>query len=211
MADTENLNEIDPIQELEQAKIEIKKKISAQKTTIQYEKKELTRLRNLPLEFNPNKPTLVKDQEEKINLMNGNLTELEHDLKNLDKTRDDENEEKIQAALHQLKTKWLDVMTNSSYIIQDEEYIHIDDYSTDRRDQNVQIRKYKPKQFSEFLSKTLKVPSWHLPEIRVKTYTTRITERLRWLGILLAITNGKKIMFICPYRIWKIILSTTLI
>lgn len=99
--------------------------------------------------------------------MQEGLFDLEADFKDLNRTRDDETEEKIQAALHQVATEVIDKDPSVAYIIKDKEFITVVENSTVREKQNVTIDKYDPTSFIQLLAAQTKLKSWHLPVHRV--------------------------------------------
>jgi phage/plasmid-associated DNA primase len=166
MSDIEN-DTIDPIIELENAKEKISREIAATKNTLRHQNKEMAKLEKLELELIPDKLERIQDKQTQIDKLNEKLAELEVDLKALNRTRDDENEEKIQAALNAVARNWLDKQPSSAYVIQDQEFVTINNYSESEEKLNVQLMRYTPKQFVELVSKELKLKSWHLPIIRL--------------------------------------------
>lgn len=79
-----------------------------------------------------------------------------------------ENAKAIYGALERVKNEWLNKNPSAAYIISDGEFIHIEDFSTARHDQNVQVRRYEPNKFAEYLANELKIPQWQLPVARIK-------------------------------------------
>jgi phage/plasmid-associated DNA primase len=172
MNDIEN-DMTDPIIELDNTKKTLEIQIAATKNLLRGQRSEMSKLEKMQLELNPNKPELLQAKQIQIEQLIQKLSELESDLKSLNRTRDDETEEKIQSALHKIKTDWIDKNLSSAYIIQNQEFVLIDEYSIDRTDQNIQVRIYSANEFIEFLSSILKIPSWHMPPARVKELFSR--------------------------------------
>lgn len=161
------IEEIDPEQQLEDTKRAIQSKIAATKNLISNTKKELRDAQKLPLEAHPDKPQRIETIENKIVVLQGALFDLETDFKDLNRTRDDETEEKIQAALHHVATEIIDKDPSLAYIIKDKEFMSIVENSTVREKQNVTIDKYDAASFIQLLAAQTKLKSWHLPTHRV--------------------------------------------
>ena len=158
----------DPVEQLEEAKETLCKQIATTKVMVAAEKKKLTRLEKLSIEDVPDKKDRVAEQIAVIEKYVESLTELELDLKALNRTKDDETEEKIQAALAFVASNWLPKHDTASYIISDEEFVFIEDFSDTPEKQNVLVRQMPPRAFIETLADDLKLKSWHLPVPRVK-------------------------------------------
>ncbi len=163
---SQNEENLDPEQQLEDTKRAIQSKIAATKNLISNAKKELRDTQKLPLEAHPDKPVRIKTIEGKIELLLGGLFDLESDFKDLNRTRDDETEEKIQAALNHIATV-IDQDPSMAYVIKDKEFINIVENSTVREKQNVTIDKYDHISFVQLLAAKTKLKSWHLPTHRV--------------------------------------------
>lgn len=161
------LQESDPEQQLEDTKRAIQSKIAATKNLLNAAKKDLRDAQKLPLESHADKPQRIKAAENNIATLQGSLFDLESDFKDLNRTRDDETEEKIQAALHHITTEVIDKDASMAYIIKDKEFITIVENSTVREKQNVTIDKYDPISFIQLLAAKTKLKSWHLPTHRV--------------------------------------------
>lgn len=159
--------EDDPEQQLADAQRAIQVKIAATKNLISASKKELSAANKLPLEAHPDKPQRVDAVTKKIELLQVSLFELESDLKDLTRTKDDETEEKIQAALHSVRTNIIETNNSVAYIISDDRFISIKDYSCSRGAQNVVIDKFEPSVFVKHVANITKLKSWHLPIPRV--------------------------------------------
>lgn len=159
--------EKDPEQQLEDAKRAIQSRIAATKNLIANAKKELRDTQKLPLEHHQDKPDRIKAIESKLENLQNTLFDLEADYKDLNRTRDDETEEKIQAALHHVRTEIIDKDASVAYIIKDKEFITITENSTVRHKQNVTIDKYDVSSFIQLLAAKTKLKSWHLPSHRV--------------------------------------------
>lgn len=158
----------DPVEQLEAAKEVLCKQIATTKVMIAGEKKKLTRLEKLSIEDVPDKKDRIAEQILAIEKYVESLTELELDLKALSRTKDDENEEKIQAALGFVASTWLPKHDTAGYVIADEEFIFIEDFATTPDKQNVLVRQMSPRAFIETIADDLKIKSWHLPIPRVK-------------------------------------------
>lgn len=160
-------NEIDPTVKLEAAKLEIQKKITQSKLLLKQQQKDLRNIEKLDIEVIADKNIRKKVATDEISLTLNTITELESDLKALNHSREDQNEDEIQAALHQVST----LMTKDqsmAYVIDDQKFIYIDDYATSPKKQNIQIRQLEANKFVELLANELKVKSWHLPAHRLK-------------------------------------------
>jgi hypothetical protein len=163
-----NTFDTDPVEQLDDLKRVIQGKIAAQKTLITTAKKSYRDTEKLKLEDHPDKTEKLKNKFDEITALNERLFELEADFKELNRTRDDENEEKIQAALHVVAGNWIDKDPSAAYIIDEQEFTFIREYSSTGTKQNVQLRKMEPPRFVELLASELNLKSWHLPPHRVK-------------------------------------------
>lgn len=163
-----NILELDPVEELAEVKRKIQGQIAAQKSLITSAKKSYRDIEKLKLEDHPDKTDKLKAKFEEINQLNEKLFDLEADFKELNRTRDDENEEKIQASLHTVAENWINKDSSAAYVVEDQEFIFIHDYSNDPAEQNVQLKKLEPARFVELLAADLGVKSWHLPTHRLK-------------------------------------------
>jgi len=157
----------DPVEQLNAAKETILKNIAAQKQLITQANKDLRKIEKLDIEVVSDKKQRYADKLKEIENLTANLVEYEIDLKSLSRTRDDENEEKIQAALNVVAQQYLDNDPSVAYIIADDEFLFIDDYSSIPEKQNVQVRNMPAKQFIKLLANELHLKSWHLPDYRV--------------------------------------------
>jgi hypothetical protein len=164
----ENLLELDPVEELAEVKRKVQGQIAAQKSLITSAKKSYRDIEKLKLEDHPDKTDKLKAKFEEINQLNEKLFDLEADFKELNRTRDDENEEKIQSSLHIVAENWIKNDSSTAYVVEDQEFIFIRDYSNDPAEQNVQLKKLEPARFVELLAADLGVKSWHLPSHRLK-------------------------------------------
>jgi hypothetical protein len=158
----------DPVAQLNDATEAIQKKIIATKTLKKDAERKLREIEKLNIETVEDKPQRLADQRDVINKLNNQLVELEIDLKSLTRTRDDENEEKIQASLHTVAENWIKTDTSAAYVVEDQEFVFIRDYSNDPAEQNVQLKRFEPARFVELLAADLGVKSWHLPTHRLK-------------------------------------------
>ncbi len=159
--------ESNPEEQLEELQRVIKLKIAAQKNVIAAQKKKIRSLEKLELELHPDKPTRITAEQNILITMEATLTELELDGKDLNRTKDDETEEKIQAALQVIKSNVIDSNSSVAYIISDDKFISIKNYSSSRNTQNVVIDKFDPTVFVRYVSNLARVKSWHLPTHRV--------------------------------------------
>jgi len=158
----------DPLARYEDAQEELMKQIAAQKILIREENKLLRRIEKQNLEDFPNK---FKDRDTKIETIKNltdKLIELELDLKGLQRSAADANEDNIQAALMEVDQRWIKRQPTAAYVINDQEFVFIKDYSSIPEKQNVQLRTMEPARFVELLANELDLRSWHLPPTRVK-------------------------------------------
>lgn len=162
-----NENLADEIDEIEELKQDLQKRIIEKNLQIKQSTKELASLDKLQIEIVPNKPILMQEKHEEIAQLNKKLIELQTDLANLSKTKKDEQEENIQKAL-MLVDEYAKRNPTLAYIIEDEEFVIASDYSRVPEKLNVQMKKFKPGVFSEFMANELNVSSWNLPPPRVK-------------------------------------------
>jgi hypothetical protein len=164
----ELVSDRDPVEELEDIEEEIVKQIADQKILIKNENKNLRRLEKLVLEHHPTKPNDIAASQDRIKNFTEKLIELEFDLKNLKRSADVENEEKISAALRRVEKSWIEQQSTTAYIITDQQFLYIADFSENPEKSNVQLRTFEPPKFIEFLANKLRLKSWHLPIPRVK-------------------------------------------
>lgn len=164
----ENMLGMDPVEELAEVKRKIQGQIAAQKSLITSAKKTYRDIEKLKLEDHPDKTDKLKTKFDEITQLNDILFELEADFKELNRTRDDENEEKTQASLNVVAEAWIKTDPSTAYIVEDQEFVFIRDYSADKEEQNVQLRRLEPARFAELLAAELNVKSWHLPTHRLK-------------------------------------------
>ena len=162
------MSELDPVDQLEDTKIAISKKIAAAKILLSAENRKLRSIEKANVEIVTDKAQKILDQTAVITKLTDSLAELEIDLKDLSRTRDDENEEKIQGALNAVALQWLKDNPSAGYIIGDEKFIYVENYSSSKEKMNVLVRELDPKVFCEELGNSLKIPSWHLPPQRLK-------------------------------------------
>jgi hypothetical protein len=160
-------NDLTPEEALDQAKRAIQTKINAQKNLILAQKKKIRALEKLELELHPDKLERLNREQSILTVLQTDLGEFELDLKELTRTRDDETEEKIQAALNYIDTHILQKDPTCGYIIKDKEFVTIVENSTIREKQNVTIDRYDPNSFIQLLAAQTKLKSWHLPIPRV--------------------------------------------
>jgi hypothetical protein len=165
---SENILEYDPVEALAETKREIQVQIAAQKSLIASAKKTYRDIEKLKLEDHPDKTEKLKNKFDEITKLNEKLFDLEADFKELNRTRDDENEEKIQASLHTVAEHWIKNDSSAAYVVEDQEFVFIRDYSNDPAEQNVQLKKLEPARFAELLAADLGIKSWHLPTHRLK-------------------------------------------
>jgi len=168
MSQKETVFEMDPVEQLDEIKKGIQQKITATKLLLAEEKKKLRELEKLNIETVSNKPKLIAEQKQQIIRTTEKLAELDQDLKALNRTREDENEEKTQAALHKVMTDWIDKDQSAAYVIEDQEFTFIREYSSIPDKQNVQLRRLEPARFQELLASELNLKTWHLPPHRIK-------------------------------------------
>jgi phage/plasmid-associated DNA primase len=158
----------DPIQQLEDTKKAIKTDIAIVKQKKSDANRERNKISKLELELHPDKKTRLDAKEAEITVLTKQLIELEQDLKNLNGTESDREDEQIQAALLRVEQEWINEQNSAVYLTQDKTFLFIQDYSESRLTQNVQIREYADHNFHEFLANELKLALWHLPVPRVK-------------------------------------------
>lgn len=158
---------VDPSAQLDEAKLEIQQKIANTKLLIKAAQKKLREIEKLNVEVITDKQQRIEEQTKAINQLIDIQTELELDLKNLHRTRDDENEEKIQAGLHKV-SEWLKSNPSVAYVIERGDFVYVSDYSVAKEKPNVLFRYIEPNKFVEELAMGLGIKSWHLPPARVK-------------------------------------------
>lgn len=160
--------ELSPEEQLDLAKSNIKKEIAATKILIKNENAKLRKLEKLNVELVEDKQEKIAAQVAVIAAQNEALADLEADLARLEKSKQDETEEKIQAALHVVASKYLAQKSSAAYIISDEEFVYAENFAETDEKLNVQLNKMTPARFVEQLAHELGLASWHLPPVRVK-------------------------------------------
>lgn len=159
--------ELTPEEKLFELQRNIKAKVATIKMLITDKKRKITAIERLKLEDFPDKSERIKNHYEDLEKLLSELAEAEQDQKDTNRTRDDENEEKIQAALNTVAQECVDCDPTVAYVIADDEFVFVTDYSSVPEKQNVQIRTMNPKQFVKVLAKELDLKSWHLPDYRL--------------------------------------------
>lgn len=159
--------ELTPEEKLFELQRNIKTKVATIKTLIADKKRKIRETEKLKLEDFPDKTDRVKAHYTDLEKLLTELAEAEQDQKDTNRTRDDENEEKIQAALNVVAQDYIDSDPTVAYVIADDEFVFVTDYSSVPEKQNVQIRTMNPKQFVKVLAKELNLKSWHLPDYRL--------------------------------------------
>jgi predicted RNA-binding protein len=157
---------VDPTAELEAAKLEITQQISAAKLLLKQEQKKLRGIEKLDIEVITDKNTRIAQQTENILKLNDAIAELEFDLKSYNRSREDENEEHIQAALFKV-AEWLKKDSSAAFVIERGEYVYVDNYSITPQKPNVLFRNIEPNKFIQELAVGLGIKIWHLPAPRV--------------------------------------------
>lgn len=164
----------DAVEQLEDARRAIEQQLAANRTLLKDANRRLRVIEKWTLEDFPNKPQELQAQQQVIDRIQADITDLEIDKKSLHRTRDDENEENIQAALMKVETEWLKDNSSAAYVIDDGTFTYVSDYSTTEEKQNVQVRQIEPPKFSEELAHQLGLRIWHLPPARVKDLFSRL-------------------------------------
>lgn len=164
--DNTSAMEMDPVEQLEDTKRKIQGEVAASKELVKNAKKKYRDLEKLKLEDHPDKPEKLKLQQAEIERYQQVLFEHEADFKELNRTRDDETEENVQGALNRV-SEYIDCEPTAAYVIADDEFAFVTDYSSVAAKQNVQMRSMNPRQFIQLLSNDLNVKAWHLPSHRL--------------------------------------------
>ena len=159
--------ELTPEEKLFELQRNIKSKVATIKTLITDKKRKIRETEKLKLEDFPDKSDRVRTHSTDLEQLLGQLAEAEQDQKDTNRTRDDETEEKIQAALNVVAQEFIDRDPTVAYVINDDEFVYVTDYSSVPEKQNVQIRTMNPRQFVKVLAKELDLKSWHLPDYRL--------------------------------------------
>lgn len=149
-------------------KQEIQRSIIAKNMQISQSKKKLRDLEKLQIETIPDKPQRIQRQLDEIASLNEQLIELQTDLSNLNKTKQEEKEEEISAALLAVKQEFIDKRCSAAYVINDGEFVYAENYAETPEKLNVQLREMKPESFIEQVAHELDLCAWHLPVHRVK-------------------------------------------
>jgi len=155
--------------EQEEVESRITSEIKKTKQIISDIKKEITKVRNLNPDLNPNRDQRIAELEETQKQNQEHLEELKSELKTLQ----DDEEAGISASLKQVEEQWLNQNPTAAYIIDEQQFVFIKDYSSIPEKQNVQLRRLEPARFAEFLANELKLKSWNLPQIRIKDLFNR--------------------------------------
>jgi hypothetical protein len=158
----------DSVNELEEAKQGLRNLIARKKLDKRDAEKKLRAIEKLP-------DNLVKDKDAQIDVakkhiigLNEEIASAGEELKNLDKSNEEQKQEDIEISLGIVASKWLKSHANAAYIIKDDEFVTIEEFSTSPEKQNVQVCVHEPSRFVERLANDLKLKSWHLPPVRVK-------------------------------------------
>jgi hypothetical protein len=162
-----SLLDLDPVEQLEETKRKIQGEVAAAKELVKNAKKKYRDYEKLKLEDHPDKPEKLKTQQAEIEKYQQVLFEHEADFKELNRTKDDETEEKVQGALNKVAQDYVDCDPTAAYVIADDEFVFITDYSSVAEKQNVQIRTMPPRQFIQLLANDLNLKAWHLPAHRL--------------------------------------------
>ena len=158
----------DPVEQLAEVKEALSKQIASKKLLLSMEKKKLTAMQKLDVEVVTDKKEKIEEQFAVVSKCMDELASLEVDLKDLNRTRDDETEEKIQEALGIVTRNWLPNHDTAGYIMGEEQFVYIEDFSTVPEKQNVLLTEMAPRAFIEMLASDLGIKSWHLPIPRLK-------------------------------------------
>ena len=116
----------------------------------------------------PHKEEELDKRYEQRKELDCQIIDAESDLKRLNRTRDDENEESIQAALHSVAENYIKKNPSAAYIIDQQQFMYIKEYSTTLEKQNVLMNYLDPAKFIEVLANDLGLCAWHLPQQRLK-------------------------------------------
>lgn len=156
----------DPTLKLEEAKLEIQQKLTHGKLLLKQQQKDLRTIEKSDGAVFTDKNDRIIAKSKEIQTTIETITELEFDLKSLSRTKDDENEEKIQAALFKV-AEWLKKNQSVSYVIDRDDFVYVTNYSTSDKKPNVLFRTVEPNKFIKELALTLQLKAWHLPVPRV--------------------------------------------
>jgi hypothetical protein len=154
--------------EIVELKKELQNKIVKAKHKIKQLNKELTKTQNLDSSIIEDKESRLEKKSEELDLANKELVDLQSDLADIKRNQQDEEDEYIDEALDKVRNTWIPNNKTGAYIIKDQQFVFIQDYSTVPEKQNIQICEYEPARFSELLAKDLGVKSWHLPSSKLK-------------------------------------------
>jgi hypothetical protein len=109
-----------------------------------------------------------KQCQEKIQIEKAELNELENALEELDNSKASLEEQNISNALAILKEKWLDVDDSLAFIIDEQKFNYITDYSTTSKKLNVNMIQRDMQKFTDEIAKKFGIKPWHLPGPRIK-------------------------------------------
>ena len=165
---TNSTFDLTPEEQLEAAKSSIKKQIAAKKIVIKDAKSTLRKIEKLDASVVTDKQQKIEAQLAVIAKHEEEFTELEVDLSGLERSKQDETEEKIQAALHVVGEKFIKARNSAAYIINDAEFVYSENFANNPEKLNVQMQTMKSDTFIEQLAHELGLCSWHLPPVRVK-------------------------------------------
>ena len=161
-------NTQDSIDQLDEEKVKAQQQIASTKLLLKARNKELRDIDKLNQTLIENKQQLYDDKWQEILTLQNTLIEEELKLKVLSHNKDDETEEKVQAALQRVKTEWIDKNLSGAFIVEDQKFVFIEDCSQDKAKLNVQFNHLETNRFADYLAMKLKIKSWHLPVLRLK-------------------------------------------
>lgn len=142
MSQNEIINEDglqDPTASLQDAKLEIQQKITHAKLLLKQRQKELRGIEKLDIEVVTDKNERKLEKTREIQTLLDTITELEFDEKSLNRSREDQNEEMIQAALFKV-AEFLRKDNSMAYIIERGDFVYVDNYSVTPEKPNVLFR-----------------------------------------------------------------------
>ena len=154
--------------EIVELKKELQNKIVKVKNKIRQLNKELTKTQNLDSNIVADKQEILIKKQLELDTANEELVDLQSDLTDIKRNQQDEEDEHVEEALDKVRNTWIPGNKTGAYIIKDQQFVFIQDYSTVPEKQNIQICEYEPARFSELLAKDLGVKSWHLPPPKLK-------------------------------------------
>lgn len=158
---------LEPDEATKIARTGVKKRKSAVKQEYDRLKREYEHLTKLGSN-NPDIQAILDAKQQQLDQLHTQMLDLDEELREINAAQRQEMEEKIEHALAVVNGQYIQQDATAAYIIKDQEFVYITDYSTTPEKQNVQVCNLEPNKFVEVLANDLKLCSWHLPVPRLK-------------------------------------------